>query len=176
MWDAITYDSVNDLVIFGTGNGTPGDAVKRDAGRGDNLFITSIVAVHAKDGSYAWHYQTSPWETWDYDTGQQLMLLDVPVNGKTQRVVVQASKNGYFYKLDAATGKLLDAKAFTDMNWSSGVDLATGRPNVVPDSRTNLTDKVFVLAPGPAGAHAWQSMSYSPLTKLVYIPRPRTGR
>ncbi|MDR2216613.1 MAG: PQQ-dependent dehydrogenase, methanol/ethanol family [Nevskiaceae bacterium] len=170
VWDAITYDAVNDLVIFGTGNGTPGDAVRRDAGQGDNLFVTSIVAVHAEDGSYAWHYQPTPWETWDYDTDQQLMLLDIDIDGQKRHVVSQASKNGFFYHFDAATGKLLSAVPFTDVNWATGVDLATGRPNVVPESRPNLTGKVFNLTPGPAGAHAWQSMSYSPLTGLVYIP------
>ncbi len=170
VWDAITYDPVTDLVIFGTGNGTPGDAVRRDAGGGDNLFMTSIVAVHAKDGSYAWHYQTTPWETWDYDTGQQLMLLDMEIDGKNRHVVSQASKNGFFYNLDAATGKLLSATPYTDVNWANGVDMKTGRPNVVPEARTNLTNQVFNLAPGPAGGHAWQSMSYSPVTKLVYIP------
>lgn len=170
VWDAITYDPVTDLVIFGTGNGAPWDAVQRDAGGGDNLFVTSIVAVHAKDGSYAWHYQTTPWETWDYDTGQQLMLLDLEIGGARRHVVTQASKNGFFYVLDAATGKLLSAAPFTDVNWANGVDMQTGRPNVVPEARTNVTNKVFNLTPGPAGAHAWQSMSYSPLTKLVYIP------
>lgn len=170
VWDAITYDPVNDLVMFGTGNGTPGDAVRRDAGRGDNLFMTSLVAIHAKDGSYAWHYQPTPWETWDYDTGQQMMLLDTMIDGKPRRVVMQASKNGFFYTLDAATGRLLSARPYTDVNWATGVDLATGRPIEVPEARPNLTNKVFNLAPGPAGGHAWQSMSYSPVTKLVYIP------
>ncbi len=170
VWDAITYDPATDLVLFGTGNGTPWDAVLRDPGAGDNLYTTSVVAVHAKDGSYAWHYQMSPWETWDYDTGQQLMLLDIEINGKLRHVVSQASKNGFFYNLDAATGELLSAKPFTDVNWATGVDMKTGRPIVVPEARTNLTNKVFNIAPGPAGGHAWQSMSYSPLTKLVYIP------
>jgi PQQ-dependent dehydrogenase (methanol/ethanol family) len=170
VWDAITYDPATDLVIFGTGNGTPGDAVRRDAGSGDNLFMTSIVAVHAKDGSYAWHYQTTPWETWDYDTGQQLMLLDVLIDGKKRHVVSQASKNGFFYHLDASTGQLLSATPYTDVNWANGVDMQTGRPNVVAGARTNLTNQVFNIAPGPAGGHAWQSMSYSPLTGLVYIP------
>jgi PQQ-dependent dehydrogenase (methanol/ethanol family) len=170
VWDAITYDPVTDLVIFGTGNGAPWDAVQRDSGGGDNLFMTSIVAVHAADGSYAWHYQTTPWETWDYDTGQQLTLLDLEIDGSKRRVVTQASKNGFFYVLDVATGKLLSARPYTDVNWATGVDLQTGRPDVVPEARTNLTGKVFNLAPGPAGGHSWQSMSYSPMTGLFYIP------
>ncbi|HTR00410.1 MAG TPA: PQQ-dependent dehydrogenase, methanol/ethanol family [Candidatus Acidoferrum sp.] len=170
VWDAITYDAVNDLVIFGTGNATPGDAIKRDPAGGDNLFTTSIIAVHAKDGSYAWHYQTTPWETWDYDTDQQLMLMDVEIKGKQRHVVMQASKNGFFYHLDAATGELLSAKPYTDVNWATGVNMETGKPFVVPEARANVTGKVFNLAPGPAGGHAWQSMSYSPVTKLMYIP------
>ncbi len=170
VWDAITYDPVNDLVMFGTGNGTPGDAMRRDAGGGDNLFMTSIVALHARDGSYGWHYQPTPWETWDYDTGQQLTLMELPINGGKRRVVAQASKNGFFYLLDPANGKLLAAKPYTDVNWAKGVDLETGRPVEVPEARPNVTGKVFNLAPGPAGGHAWQSMSYSPKTGLVYIP------
>ncbi len=170
VWDAITYDPTTDLVIFGTGNGTPGDAVKRDPGEGDDLFVTSIVALHAKDGSYAWHYQPTPWETWDYDTVQQLMLVDTEIDGKPRHVVMQASKNGMFYVLDAASGELISAKAYTDVNWNTGVDMKTGRPNVVPAARANLTGKVFNLVAGPAGGHAWQSTSYSPLTRLVYIP------
>jgi alcohol dehydrogenase (cytochrome c)/quinohemoprotein ethanol dehydrogenase len=98
------------------------------------------------------------------------MLMDMPIDGKQRRVVMQASKNGFFYVMDAATGKLLSARPFSDVNWANGVDLATGRPNVVPEARANVTNKAFNLAPGPAGAHAWQSMSYSPITKLVYIP------
>ncbi|MEO6079882.1 MAG: PQQ-dependent dehydrogenase, methanol/ethanol family [Steroidobacteraceae bacterium] len=170
VWDAITYDPATDLVIFGTGNATPGDAVKRDPARGDNLFTTSLVAVHAKDGSYAWHYQTTPWETWDYDTDQQLMLLDVEINGQKRHTVMQASKNGFFYVLDATNGKLLSAKPYTDVNWATGVDLVTGRPIEVPEARANLTNKPYNMVAGPAGGHAWQSMSYSPITKLVYIP------
>ncbi|MEJ0098544.1 MAG: PQQ-dependent dehydrogenase, methanol/ethanol family [Pseudomonadota bacterium] len=170
VWDAITYDPKTDLVIFGTGNATPGDAVKRDPGGGDNLFTTSIMAVHAKDGSYAWHYQTTPWETWDYDTDQQLMLLDQDINGKKRHTVMQASKNGLFYVLDAGTGELLSAKPYTDVNWTTGVDMKTGRPNIVPAARANITNQPFNMVAGPAGGHAWQSTSYSPITKLVYIP------
>jgi quinohemoprotein ethanol dehydrogenase len=128
------------------------------------------MAVHAKDGSYAWHYQTTPWETWDYDTDQQLMLLDQDINGKKRHTVMQASKNGLFYVLDAGTGELLSAKPYTDVNWTTGVDMKTGRPNIVPAARANITNQPFNMVAGPAGGHAWQSTSYSPITKLVYIP------
>lgn len=170
VWDAITYDPETDLVIFGTGNGAPWDAVDRDSGGGDNLFLSSIVAVHADDGSYAWHYQETPWETWDYDTGQQLMVMDMEIDGQMRHVVTQASKNGFFYILDVATGELLSAEPYTDVNWATGVDMETGRPMIVPEARYNVTGEVFNLAPGPAGGHAWQPVSYSPETGLIYIP------
>jgi quinohemoprotein ethanol dehydrogenase len=170
VWDAITYDPQTDLVMFGTGNGAPWDAIDRDAGRGDNLFLDSIVAVHADDGSYAWHYQEVPWETWDYDTVQQLMVMDVELNGVMRHVVTQASKNGFFYMLDVATGELLNAEPYTDVNWATGINMETGRPFENPEARYNLTGKAVEMLPGPAGGHAWQPMSYSPLTGWVYIP------
>ncbi len=170
VWDAITYDPQTDLVIFGTGNGAPWDAVDRDAGQGDNLFLSSIVAVHADDGTYAWHYQETPWETWDYDTGQQLMLLDMEVDGQMRHVVTQASKNGFFYVLDAATGEFLSGENYTEVNWATGINKETGRPFIVPEARYNVANAVFNLVPGPAGGHAWQPMSYSPQTGLIYIP------
>ncbi len=170
VWDAITYDPETDLVLFGTGNGAPWDAVQRDPGGGDNLFISSIIAVHADDGSYAWHYQETPWETWDYDTVQQLMVLDLELKGQMRHVAVQASKNGFFYMLDVATGELLSGNPYTDVNWATGINMEDGRPFVVPEARYNVTNKVFNITPGPAGGHAWQPMSYSPETGLVYIP------
>ena len=170
VWDAITYDPQTDLVIFGTGNGAPWDAVDRDAGQGDNLFLSSIVAVNADDGTYAWHYQETPWETWDYDTGQQLMVMDMEVDGQMRHVVTQASKNGFFYVLDAATGEFLNGENYTEVNWATGINKETGRPFVVPEARYNVTGEVYNLVPGPAGGHAWQPMSYSPQTGLVYIP------
>ncbi|MEY4640857.1 MAG: hypothetical protein RLZZ227_851 [Pseudomonadota bacterium] len=170
VWDAITYDPQTDLVIFGTGNGAPWDAVERDPGAGDNLFLSSIVAVHADDGSYAWHYQETPWETWDYDTGQQLMVLDLELDGEMRHVVTQASKNGFFYTLDVATGELLSGEPYTDVNWATGINMEDGRPFVVPEARYNVTGKAYDLMPGPAGGHAWQPVSYSPDTGLIYIP------
>ena len=170
VWDAITYDPETNLIIFGTGNGAPWDAVDRDSGGGDNLFLSSIIAVDADDGSYVWHYQETPWETWDYDTGQQLMLLDLEINGRMRHVVSQASKNGFFYVIDAATGELISGDAYTDVNWATGINMETGRPFVVPEARYNVTGEVFRLMPGPAGGHGWQPVSYSPDTGLVYIP------
>lgn len=174
VWDAITYDTENNSIIFGVGNGTPWSAVYRDPSGGDNLFLASIVAVDADTGEYKWHYQAVPWETWDYDTVQQLTIANVEIDGEMRRVVMQASKGGIFYVLDAATGQFIQAAPFTVVNWVDGFDPETGRPNIVPDARYDVEDHTWTQAPGPAGAHAWTSMAYSPDTGLVYVPTHET--
>jgi PQQ-dependent dehydrogenase (methanol/ethanol family) len=174
VWDAITYDPETNLVMFGTGNGSPWNAEHRDPNGGDNLFLSSIVALDADTGEYRWHYQEVPWETWDYDAGQQLMILDLEIEGEMRHVVVQASKNGIFYVLDAATGEFLKAAPFTPVNWVTGWDSETGRPEIVPGARYDVQDEAWNMAPGPAGAHAWQGMSFSPETGLVYVPTTET--
>ena len=170
VWDAIVYDSVNDQVLLGVGNGSPWNASIRDPeGDGDNLFLSSIVAVDADTGSYRWHYQTTPRDMWDYTATQPILLADLPLGGAgaPRRVVMQAPKNGFFYVIDAKSGDLISADAFTDMTWATGVD-ENGRPIEVPEARSLSED--FAVLPGPTGAHNWHPMSYSPDTGLVYIP------
>ena len=105
-----------------------GIAGLRSPGGGDNLFLSSIVALRPDDGSYVWHYQTTPGESWDYTATQPIVVADLTLDGAPRRVVMQAPKNGFFYVLDAATGELISADKFAAVNWASGVDLATGRP------------------------------------------------
>ncbi len=170
VWDAIVYDPKTGLIYFGVGNGSPWDAEARSPGGGDNLFLSSIVAVKAATGEYVWHYQTTPRETWDYTATQPIMVADLDFDGEKRRVVMQAPKNGFFYVLDATTGELLSADAYTEINWADGVDLTTGRPIVRPEARYNVTGKPFNALPGPQGGHGWHSMAYSHETNYVYIP------
>ncbi len=170
VWDSIVYDPVNDQVLLGVGNGSPWNAQIRDPNsNGDNLFLSSILAVDADTGSYRWHYQTTPRDQWDYTATQQMIVTDLPlgIDGAPRRVVMQAPKNGFFYILDAKTGELLSADAFTTLTWATGID-EDGRPIEVPAAR-NLEEDYAVL-PGPTGAHNWHPMSYSSETGLVYIP------
>jgi alcohol dehydrogenase (cytochrome c)/quinohemoprotein ethanol dehydrogenase len=169
VWDAITYDPVSDLVYIGTGNGTPWNQRFRDAKHGDNLFLTSIVALKPDTGEYVWHYQQTPGDNWDFDATPQIMVANLKIDAADHRVVMQASKNGFFYVLDAAKGTLLRADAFTEMNWATGVDKKTGRP--IENKAARYQDgKPFNGLPGPQGGHTWHPMSYSPDTGLVYIP------
>ncbi|PZN34810.1 MAG: PQQ-dependent dehydrogenase, methanol/ethanol family [Proteobacteria bacterium] len=169
VWDGLVYDHVNDLIFVGTGNGTPWNQRMRDPTGGDNLFIASILALKPDTGEYVWHYQTTPGDTWDYDATSPMMILDLTLDGQERRVVVQPSKNGFLYILDAATGELLRADAFTEVNWADGVDLETGRPLERPEARYD-EGKPFNLLPGVQGAHGWHSNAYHPETGLIYIP------
>jgi quinohemoprotein ethanol dehydrogenase len=165
-WDTIVYDPKLDLVYFGTGNGSPHPQAFRSPEGGDNLFLCSIVAVHAKTGTYAWHYQEVPAEEWDYDCTSPLMLADLKIDGQARQVIMHAPKNGFFYVLDRATGQLLSAKNFVPNTWASHIDMKTGRPAVNPEAL--VQEKPFLMT--PTTAHNWNPMSYSPLTGLVYIP------
>ena len=169
VWDAIVYDPVTDLIFFGTGNGSPWNDYFRDPQSGDNLYLASVIAVKARTGEYVWHYQETPADTWDYDAVSPMMLVDLTIDGVRRRVLLQPSKNGFFYALDAATGKLLRATPFTPENWANGVDMRTGRPRVRPAARYR-DGKVFNGLPGAQGAHGWHANAYDPQTHLMYIP------
>ena len=175
VWDGIVHDEKLNLVYFGTGNGTPWNRAYRGTGGGDNLFLASIVAVNADTGAYAWHYQQAPGEAWDYDATSPLMLADLKIENKTRRVLMQASKNGFFYVLDAKKGTVVSAKNYVTANWSSGVDPKTGRPRVNPEVRYDETGKATMIQPGAQGAHSWHPMSYNPQTGLVYFSAVETG-
>jgi PQQ-dependent dehydrogenase (methanol/ethanol family) len=174
VWDAIVYDPEVDLVFIGTGNGSPWNAEVRSPGGGDNLFLSSIVALDPDTGEYVWHYQTTPNETWDYTATQPIMTADLGIDGEMRHVVMQAPKNGYFYVLDAATGELISAEPFVDVNWALGFDPVAGRPIENPRARFDRTGEGATVAPGPEGAHTWRPMAYSILTGLVYIPAADT--
>jgi quinohemoprotein ethanol dehydrogenase len=170
VWDAITYDPETDLLYFGTGNGEPWNQAVRDPKDGDNLFTASVVAVNPDTGKYVWHYQETPRDRWDFDSNQQIVAATLTVKGKPQRVLMHAPKNGFFYVLDAKTGKFVSGNAYAPVNWAKGLDPVTGRPDIVPAALYDKTGVPFISVPGAGGAHSWQPMSYSPKTGLVYIP------
>src|ERR1700733_5068812 len=173
-WDGIAYDPKRNLVFFGTGNGAPWNSAYRSPSGGDNLFIASIVAVKADSGEYVWHYQETPGERWDYDATPPIMLATLKLNGVDRDVLMQASKNGFFYILDRASGQVLAADKFVDANWASHVDLKTGRPAENPDSDYTKGKPVIVF-PSGVGGHNFNPMSLSARTGLVYIPTAHSG-
>jgi PQQ-dependent dehydrogenase, methanol/ethanol family len=170
VWDSIVYDPVTDLLLIGTGNGSPWPSEVRSPGGGDNLFLSSIVALDPDTGEYVWHYQTTPADSWDYTAVQQIIIADLEINGQMRHVAMQQPKNGFFYVLDAATGELISAEMVIPVTWASGVDMNTGRPIENPEARYDKTGKGMVVTPFFGGSHNWHPMSYNPNTGLVYIP------
>jgi glucose dehydrogenase len=155
----------------GTGNGAPWPSEIRSPGGGDQLYLSSIVALDVNTGKYVWHYQATPNESWDYDNTSPLMTADLTIGGEQRHVVMQAPKNGFFYVLDAGSGKLLSADAYVPgVNWAKGIDMKTGRPIANPEANYGKTGKGALVSPYYGGAHNWQPISFSPKTGLVYIP------
>ena len=167
-WHGFTYDPEFDAVYIGTGNGAPWNQKIRSPGGGDNLFLCSIVALDPDTGAYKWHYQTTPGETWDYNSNMDIVLADLTIAGQPKKVILHAPKNGFFYVIDRATGQLISAEPFAEVNWASKIDLKTGRPVEVPGSR--YEDHSFQITPGPLGGHNWPPMSFNPNLGLVFIP------
>ena len=168
-WDAIVYDQELDLIYIGTGNGTAWYRDLRSPGGGDNLYIASILALRASDGVLVWHFQVTPGENWDYDATQPLMLADLKIGGTARKVIMQASKNGFFYVLDRQTGEFLSAKPFVKgITWASGIDAKSGRPVESASAYDGL--QPVLVSPAPGGAHNWYPMAFDPNTGLVYVP------
>jgi len=169
VWNSIVYDPELDQLYIGTGNGTPWSEKFRSPKGGDNLLACSIVALKPETGEYIWHYQQDPADAWDFDSDEDIILGDLTIDGQPRKILMQAPKNGIFYVLDRTNGALISAKPYTFINWASGVDLKSGRPIETAAARYTGADPAPIV-PGPAGAHSWQPMSYSPLTGLAYIP------
>ncbi|MCP4828092.1 MAG: PQQ-binding-like beta-propeller repeat protein, partial [Proteobacteria bacterium] len=168
VWDSMAYDPELDLLYFGVGNGTPWNQELRSPGGGDNLFLSSIVAVKPDTGEYVWHYQTTPGETWDYTATQHIILADMTIDGDTRKVLMQAPKNGFFYVLDRTNGELISAQNYVDITWATHVDMTTGRPVEEPAAR--YREEPYLVFPSYLGGHNWHPMSFNPSTGLVYIP------
>jgi len=168
VWDSLAFDPELDLLYVGTGNGSPWTRHIRSPGGGDNLYLSSILALNPDDGEIVWHYQTTPGDNWDFTATQHMILADLEIEGRVRKVLMQAPKNGFFYVLDRATGELISARNYVTVTWASHVDLATGRP--VEVAGQDYRDGLALVRPTAFGGHNWQPMSFNPGTGLVYIP------
>ena len=167
MWDSMAFDPELNLMYVGTGNGSPWNRHQRSPGGGDNLYLASIVALNPDTGAYVWHYQQTPGDSWDYTSTQHIILADLPLDGRTRKVLLHAPKNGFFYVIDRTNGAFLSAEPFVEVTWAEGYD-ANGRPIEAPGARAK--DKAWETIPSAFGAHNWHPMSFNPQTGLVYIP------
>ena len=167
VWDSIVFDPDLNLLYIGTGNGSPWSHKKRSPNGGDNLYLSSIVALNADTGEYVWHYQATPGDNWDYTSTQDLILSELMIDGERRKVIMQAPKNGFFFVLDRTNGEFISADNYVDVNWATGYD-SNGRPIEVPEARS--MDEPFDIIPGPFGGHNWHSMSFNHQTGLAYFP------
>ena len=168
VWDSMAYDRDLDLLYIGVGNGSPWNHQIRSNATGDNLFLSSIVALKPATGQYIWHFQTTPGESWDYTATQPIVLADLTIQGKQRKVLMQAPKNGFFYVLDRTTGEFISGQNYVNVSWASGLDPKSGRPIDIPEAR--YLNEPAMVAPSPVGGHNWYPMSFSPMTGLAYIP------
>jgi len=170
VWDSIVYDAALDQLYIGVGNGNPWNHGLRSEGTGDNLFLTSVVALKPGTGQYLWHYQETPAESWDFTATQSMILADLNIGGAKRKVLMQAPKNGFFFVIDRTNGKPIMAEKFAKtVTWADhyGPDW---RPVESAESRYYRTLKPFIGLPSALAAHNWQPMSFSPKAGLAYIP------
>ena len=160
VWNAITYDDATGLVIFGTaGVGVDYGEFRNIKATGDRLFGECIIALNADTGEYVWHYQTGTEGI--HSENNHILMADLMMDGEKRHVALTAPKNGFFFVLDAKTGKLLSAKPLVNVVWAKSIDLQTGRAVLVP--RSEGGGRQWTV-------HNWWPMSYSSLTGLVYVP------
>lgn len=170
-WLTGSYDPELNLVYWGVGNGGPWNAATRG---GDSLYIGSVLALKPSTGEIVWHYQFSPGDPYDYDGVNELVLADLPIGGKTTKVLMQANRNGFFYVIDRTSGKLISGTQFArKVNWASGIDKATGRPIDTPMTamvrKTEEMKDFIEVWPSAFGGKNWMPMSYDPGRKLVFL-------
>ena len=163
-WITGSYDPELDLVFWGTGNAGPWTDERR---KGDNLYVATLLAIKPKTGEIAWHYQFAPNDVWDWDSWENV-LGDVRIDGQMRKVVMHTHRNGFLYVLDRASGKLLSAKPFANVNWATHIDMASGRPVESDASKDLRAGKTIQLLPGILGAKNWPHTSFNPNTGLIY--------
>jgi alcohol dehydrogenase (cytochrome c) len=169
-WIPGTYDPQLNLYIVGTGNPNPVMAEK--SRKGDNLYTCSIVAINPDTGKMVWYFQPSPHDVHDWDAVETPVLIDGVIDGQPRKLVAQASRNGYFFVLDRATGKKIVTAPMVDtLNWAKGFD-AKGQPIADP-AKFPTTDGVLV-SPATGGVTNWEAPSFDPETGLFYVGSNRS--
>ena len=174
-WFIGSYDPRLNLVYYGASNAAPwGGGVRgpdsSEYGQYTNLYTASTLALDADSGKIVWYYQTTPYDVWDYDGVNELVLVDASVEGQKTPLALKADRNGFFYVLNRKTGQLVSARPFVLVNWAKGIDPATGRPIEVAEKRPRQDVWARDVCPNLFGGKNWEPMSYSPQTGLVYIP------
>lgn len=171
-WNEMTYDPASNQLFFGTSGAYPYRHAERSPLGGENLFLSSIVAIDADTGEYQWHYQTVDKDSWDYNATMNIVLADLMINDEERETLLIAPKNGFHYTLDRHTGELLAVGKFAKTNWATDIDLETGKPVYDPAGEYwNLAEgEKALIWPNMWGSHSWNPMAFHPGHMLSYIP------
>jgi lanthanide-dependent methanol dehydrogenase len=183
IWGWYAWDPKLNLVYYGTGNPSTWNPAQRagpDGKQIDQKWSMSIIARNPESGEAAWAYQMTPFDEWDYDGINEMILVDdMDVKGSKHNVLVHFDRNGFGYTVDRKSGLPLVAEKYDPaVNWSTGVDLDPksekyGRPTVVASKSTFLNGadvNTVDVCPAALGTKDQQPAAYSPLTKLFYVP------
>lgn len=167
VWGWISYDPELNLIYYGTSNPGPWNQDQRP---GNNQWTSTIFARDADTGDAVWAYQVTPHDDWDYDAVNEDILVDLPIDGRTRKLLVHFDRNAFAYTMDRQTGQVLVAQPFANENWSTGIDLTTGAPKVVDAKRTHQGVNVKDICPPDIGGKDEQPAAFSPRTGLFYVP------
>src|SRR5947208_2069365 len=163
-WMTGTYDPELNLIYWGTGNPTP--VLNGQSRPGDNPWTCSIVALNPDTGKLVWGFSASPHDTHDWDAAEVPVLVDASFNGAPRKMLLQASRNGYFFVLDRTNGRNLLTAPFAAVNWAKGID-KEGRP--IPDPAKEPTRDGVLIAPNESGATNYRSPSFDPQSGLLIV-------
>jgi alcohol dehydrogenase (cytochrome c) len=166
-WGWISYDPSLNLIYYGTANAGPWNPDQRP---GDNLWTTTIFARDPDTGMAKWADQLNPHDLWDYDEINESLVLDLPIDGQTRKVLVHVARNGHMYVIDRTTGEILSADPYDTVNAMTGIDLKTGRPTNNEALKPAIGKTIVGICPAAPGVKDWQPTAYSPRTKLIYVP------
>ena len=172
-WLTGSYDPELNLVYWAVGNPAP-EFDRAARGEMDNLYTNSVVALEADTGKLKWYYQFTPDDGHDWDSVQDMMLVDRLWRGQQRKLLFHADRNGHFYVLDRTTGAFLSGTPFVYQNWNSGFT-DNGRPQHVPGSNSSPGGS-FLVYPTVGGATNFQAPSYSPLTGWLYLAFSEGGQ
>lgn len=164
-WTTGSYDPTLNLVYWSTGNAEPYNPTYR---RADSLYTASVLAMRPRTGELVWYYQFTPNDAFDYDATNELILADIKIDGTLRKSLLQLNKNGFAYVLDRIDGKLIAANKYADVNWASGIDLATGRPLETDLKSRLLAGETVTLWPSFTGGKNWPHAAFEPKTGLLY--------
>jgi PQQ-dependent dehydrogenase (methanol/ethanol family) len=167
VWGFLAYDPSTNLIYYGTANPGPWNAEVRP---GDNKWTSGVFARDADTGQAVWFYQMSPHDLYDWDGINEDVLLDLPWQGTTRKVLVRPDRNGYMYVIDRTNGQVLSATPYVYMTATTDVDLKTGRLQRVAAKEVKTGQETRNICPITAGGKDWQPSSFSPKTGLLYVP------